>query len=100
MSGDIHIRQVLALMDTYETNSKPVEFSISFTKDNGEFKELQNAAKGYKSQKKGNSTSFGYHLKSKGIVIIRDLDFNNGLGRSISIRIDGIIKFNGLTVLH
>lgn len=100
MSGEIHIRQVLALMDTYESSGKPVEFSLSFVKDNGEWRDLKRAAKGYKSQKPGNASSFGYHLKSKGIVLIRDLEFNKGEGRSISVKIDGIRKFNGLTVFH
>jgi hypothetical protein len=97
----IHIRQVLAIMDTYEVGGKPVEFKLLFIKDNGELRYLTSAAKGYKSTRtsKGQS-SFGYNLKDKGIVLIRDLDYNNGEGRTISVKIDGIRKFNDTTVFH
>ena len=100
MSGQIHIRQVTAFMDTYEADGKPVEFSISFIKANGEWRDVQRAAKGWKSQKQSSKTPFSYNLKSKGIIIIRDLDHKAGEGRTISVIIDGIRKFNGLTVFH
>jgi hypothetical protein len=98
-SGQIHLRQVLALMDTYELDRKPQIFSLQFIKDNGEIRELKRAAKGHKSGvAKNEKSNFGYNLKEKGIVIIRDLDFRGGEGRTISVRIEGIRKFNGLTV--
>jgi hypothetical protein len=100
MSNQIHIRQVLALMDTYETGTKPIEFKLSFVTNDGEWRHLKRAAKGWKSGKTtlGGKSNFGYNLKSKNIVLIRDLDYNNGKGRTISVNIDGIRTFNGLTV--
>lgn len=101
MAEQIHIRQVLATMDMYENANKPVEFSLEFITIKGEKRVLNRAAKGHKSTRTSNGQSnFGYSLKESGIVLIRDLDFNNGVGRSISVKIDGIRKFNNLTVFH
>jgi hypothetical protein len=107
---DVHIRQVLAQMDIYEVEGKPSEFSIEFVKTNGELRRISRCAKGYKSEMtndKGDQvpkserasdkgSSFGYNHKQHGTVLVRDLDNN----RVISIKISGIIKYNGHTVKH
>jgi hypothetical protein len=100
MSNQIHIRQVLALMDTYEIGGKPIEFKLTFVTNGGEKRHLERAAKGWKSGKSATNgkSNFGYNLKEKGIVLIRDLNYNNNEGRTISVNIDGIRSFNGLTV--
>lgn len=99
----IHIRQVLALMDTYEVDTKPIEFSLSFITKSGEWRHLKRAAKGFKSSRtaKGQS-NFGYNLKEKGIVLIHDLDYidpkTKEKGRVISVVIEGIRFFNSIEV--
>jgi hypothetical protein len=100
----IHIRQVLALMDTYEVQGKPVGFSLKFVKEDGEVRLINKCAKGWKNPNAtGSLSNFKYNVKSKDIVLIRDINFigkNKEKGRTISVKIDGIIQFNGLTVFH
>ncbi len=102
--AQIHIRQVLALMDTYEVGGKPVEFSLRFIKESGEVRFIKRCAKGWKNSSTKGLSNFKYNVKSKDIVLIRDIDFFNGVGkekgRSISVKIDGIIEYNGLNVFH
>lgn len=94
---DMHIRQALALMDTYEIDGTPQTFSIVFVKTNGQLRSLSHCAKGHKTAAVGETgRGFGYNHKESGTVLIRDIEAN----RSISIKISGIIIFNGHTVRH
>lgn len=92
----IHLRQALAEMDTYEIDGEPKIFSLQYVTTKGELLSIKKAAKGWKSGKEGGKSKFAYNLKERGARIIFDFDANHPR----TILIDGIIEFNGLTVVQ
>jgi hypothetical protein len=92
----IHLRQVLAEMDTYEANGEEKKFSLLYAQKDGSLLHIAEASKGWKSGKEGIKSNFGYNLKSKGARLIFDHDAKHPR----TIIIDGILEFNGMKVLE
>jgi hypothetical protein len=92
----IHLRQVLAEMDTYENNGEERKFSLLYCQKDGTLLHIKQASKGWKSGKEGGKSNFNYNLKAKGARLIFDHDAQHPR----TIIIDGIMEFNGLKVLE
>jgi hypothetical protein len=97
---DISINVALARMDqTVDADGQPVYFTIEFIKEDGSIRKMraQKHVK-YPSAETGDSekSKFKYNLKSKGTILLYDTELKDYR----SIRIDRIIKYNDLNVLH
>lgn len=92
----IHLRQVLAEMDTFETDGQPRIFSLVYCSDKGGLLHIKKASKGWKSGTNGGKSKFAYNLKERGARLIFDHDAQHPR----TIFIDGIMKFNGMDVVQ
>jgi N-acetyl-anhydromuramyl-L-alanine amidase AmpD len=94
----IDIGTALSRINITHEGGKPIVFSISFVKEDGTIKKIQNARKNVKHQ--GQSSTAGnkalYNLKSRGILLIYDEEISDFR----SIKISRIIEFNGEKVFH
>jgi len=100
LMADISINVALARMEqTVTEEGKPVYFTIEFIKEDGSIRKMR-AQKHVKfpSAETGKSekSKFKYNLKTKGTILLYDAEIK----KYRAVRIDRIIKFNELNVLH
>jgi len=97
---DISINVALARMDqTVDADGQPVYFTIEFIKEDGSIRKMR-AQKHvrYPSTEMDQSegSKFKYNLKQKRTILLYDTEKKDYR----AIKIDRIIKFNDLNVLH
>lgn len=94
----IDIGTALDRINITHEGGKPVNFSISFVKDDGSIRNIKCARKNVKhpGQKSNSGGKLNYNLKSKGVLLVHDEDMNEFR----SIKISRVIEFNGEKVFH
>ncbi len=90
---------MLARMEITHEEGRPVSFSITFIKENGRTREMvaQNHVKhGAITKQPEEKSKFRFNLKKAGTILLFDTKANGYR----TVRIDRILTFNGLEVIH
>ena len=96
----ISINVVLSRMQqTVDADGQPVNFTLEFVKDDGSirFIKAQKHVKYHSFEPgKNENSKFKYNLKNKGSILLYDME----LKEYRTVKIDSILKYNNIDVIH
>lgn len=94
----IHLRSVLAEIDTPDNRGQAREFSLKYATADGEerFRQKVRKAGSLGGAATHATGKFRYNIKQKGLLLIVDV----ATGENRSLKIGRLIEYNGVRILH